>query len=55
MMVQHNIRHLLVVDNKMEINEPIGIVTPRDLTRYWEFTRDDDTKDDLEKILEYFI
>jgi signal-transduction protein with cAMP-binding, CBS, and nucleotidyltransferase domain len=55
MMVQHNIRHLLVVDNKIEINEPIGIVTPRDLTRYWEFTRDDDTKDDLEKILEYFI
>ena len=55
MMIQHNIRHLLVVDDNMEINKPIGIVTPRDLTRYQEFTRDDTSKDDLEKILEYFI
>jgi CBS domain-containing protein len=55
MMIQHNIRHLLVVDDSMEINKPIGIVTPRDLTRYQEFTRDDANKDDLEKILEYFI
>ena len=55
MMLQHNIRHLIVVDNTTEINKPIGIVTPRDLTRYPEFTRDDANKDDLEKILEYFI
>jgi signal-transduction protein with cAMP-binding, CBS, and nucleotidyltransferase domain len=55
MMIQHNIRHLLVVDDSMEINKPIGIVTPRDLTRYQEFTRDDTNKDELEKILEYFI
>jgi CBS domain-containing protein len=55
MMIQHNIRHLLVVDDSTEINKPIGIVTPRDLTRYQEFTRDDTNKDDLEKILEYFI
>ena len=55
MMIQHNIRHLLVVDDSVEINKPIGIVTPRDLTRYQEFTRDDTNKDDLEKILEYFI
>ena len=54
-MLQHNIRHLLVVDDESEINQPIGIVTPRDLTRYQEFTRDDANKDDLEKILEYFI
>jgi CBS domain-containing protein len=54
-MLQHNIRHLLVVDNIREINKPIGIVTPRDLTKYQEFTRDDDNKDYLEKILEYFI
>ena len=40
MMFQHNIRHLLVVDNTMEINKPLGIVTPRDLTRYWEFTQE---------------
>jgi CBS domain-containing protein len=55
MMLQHNIRHLLVVDDETEINQPIGIVTPRDLTRYQEFTRDDANKDNLEKILEYFI
>ena len=54
-MLQHNIRHLLVVDDETEINQPIGIVTPRDLTRYQEFTRNDDNKDNLEKILEYFI
>ena len=54
-MLQHNIRHLLVVDDELEINQPIGIVTPRDLTRYQEFTRDDANKDNLEKILEYFI
>jgi CBS domain-containing protein len=54
-MLQNNIRHLLVVDNIREINKPIGIVTPRDLTKYQEFTRDDDNKDYLEKILEYFI
>ena len=54
-MLQHNIRHLLVVDNIREKNKPIGIVTPRDLTKYQEFTRDDDNKDYLEKILEYFI
>ena len=54
-MLQHNIRHLLVVDDKMEMNKPIGLVTPRDLSRYTEFTRDDTTKNNLEKILEYYI
>ena len=54
-MLQHNIRHLVVVDDSMEINKPIGIVTPRDLTRYQEFARDDTNNDNLEKILEYFI
>ena len=54
-MLQHNIRHLLVVDDKTEINKPIGLVTPRDLSRYTEFTRDDTNKDNLEKILEYYI
>ena len=55
LMLQHNIRHLLVVSDNTQINEPVGIVTPRDLTRYQEFTRDDTNKDELEKILEYFI
>jgi CBS domain-containing protein len=54
-MLQHNIRHLLVVDNRTEMNKPLGIVTPRDLTRYQEFTRDDTNKDIMVKILEYYI
>ena len=39
MMLQHNIRHLLVVDNSgnnhnNDANAPVGIVTPLDFTRY---------------------
>ena len=55
MMLQNNIRHLLDVDDKVEINKPIGLVTPRDLSRYTEVTRDDANIDNLEKILEYYI
>ena len=33
-MLQKNVRHLLVVDDKTDINKPIGIITPRDFTRY---------------------
>ena len=54
-MLKHNIRHLLVVDDSTEINKAIGIVTPRDLARYMEFTRNETDNDSLEKILEYFI
>jgi hypothetical protein len=54
-MLQHNIRHLLVVDNKIDTNKPIGVVTPKDLTRYQEFTRDDTNQSVLEKIFEYYI
>jgi CBS domain-containing protein len=55
LMLQHNIRHLLVVNDETEISKPVGIVTPRDLSRYPEFTRENDNQDNLEKILEYFI
>jgi CBS domain-containing protein len=51
MMLQYNVRHLLVVDN---VNKPIGIVTPLDFTRYQEYT-DSKDKDAIEKILEYYI
>lgn len=35
MMLQTNVRHLLVVDDaKYDINKPIGIVTPLDFTKY---------------------
>ena len=55
MMLQNNVRHLLVVDDKNNVNKPIGIITPLDFTRYQEYTRDDKEKDAIEKILEYYI
>jgi len=54
MMLQHNVRHLLVVD-KSSMNRPIGIITPLDFTRYQEYPNVDDKKDTIEKILEYYI
>jgi CBS domain-containing protein len=54
MMLQHNVRHLLVVD-KSSINRPIGIITPLDFTRYQEYPNVNDKKDTIEKILEYYI
>ena len=55
MMLQKNVRHLLVVDDKSDINKPIGIVTPLDFTKYAEYAYTDDDKDAIEKILEYYI
>jgi CBS domain-containing protein len=62
MMLQHNVRHLLVVNdrgndnnnNTSNLNKPIGIITPLDFTRYQEYSNDND-KDTIEKILEYYI
>jgi CBS domain-containing protein len=62
MILQHNVRHLLVVDdrgnddnkNTSNLNKPIGIITPLDFTRYQEYSNDND-KDTIEKILEYYI
>jgi CBS domain-containing protein len=59
MMLQHNVRHLLVVDRSNDNNssnpsKPIGIVTPLDFTRYQEYSNDKE-KDTIEKILEYYI
>jgi hypothetical protein len=44
MMLQNNIRHLLVVDDddKSNLNKPIGIITPLDFTRYQEYTNDEE-------------
>ena len=56
LMLKNNVRHLLVIDNESkDNNQPIGIVTPLDLVRYEEFTRDEGRKDALEMILEYYI
>src|SRR5690242_14499790 len=56
MMLQYNIRHLFVVHdtNGDPNNNPIGILTPLDFTRYQEYANDIQ-KDSIEKILEYYI
>jgi CBS domain-containing protein len=53
MMLQHNVRHLLVVDND-NVNKPIGIITPLDFTRHQEFVANED-REAIEKMLEYYI
>ena len=56
MMLQHNVRHLLVVDNTSnndDVNTPVGIITPLDFTRY-QGDIDNKDKDAIEKILEYY-
>jgi CBS domain-containing protein len=52
-MLQHNVRHLLVVDNTNDVNSQVGIVTPLDFTRY-QGDIDNTDKDAIEKILEYY-
>jgi CBS domain-containing protein len=56
MMLQYNLRHLLVVHNATDNsdNDPVGILTPLDFTRYQEYANDNE-KDSIEKILEYYI
>ena len=55
MMLQYNIRHLVVVHdaNRNLDNNPIGILTPLDFTRYQEYANDNE-KNSIEKILEYY-
>jgi CBS domain-containing protein len=53
MMLQHNVRHLLVVDND-NVNKPIGIITPLDFTRYQEYVANED-REAIQKMLEYYI
>jgi hypothetical protein len=54
-MIQHNVRHLLVVDEYKDASRPVGIITPLDFTTYQEFANDETNKDTIEKILEYYI
>ena len=44
MTLQNYVRHLLLVDSQNNANEPIGIITSLDFTRYQEFTDDDKEK-----------
>ena len=56
LMLKNNVRHLLVVNNESKgSSQPIGIITPLDLVKYEEDTRDEGRKDVLEMILEYYI
>jgi CBS domain-containing protein len=59
MMLQRNVRHLLVVDStgnnrNNDANTPVGIVTPLDFTRH-QGDIDNTDKDAIEKILEYYM
>jgi CBS domain-containing protein len=55
-MLQNNVRHLLVIDNEPseDVNKPIGIITPLDFTRSQGYAGSDDS-DTIEKLLEYYI
>ena len=55
-MLQNSVRHLLVIDNESsdDVNKPIGIITPLDLTRSQGYAGSDDN-DTIEKLLEYYI
>ena len=55
-MLQNNVRHLLVIDNESSENadKPIGIITPLDFTRSQGYA-DSDDNDTIEKLLEYYI
>jgi CBS domain-containing protein len=56
LMLKHNVRHLLVVDQDSEdTSKLIGMITPLDFTKYEEYLRDDENKESIETILEYYI
>jgi CBS domain-containing protein len=56
LMLKNNVRHLLVVDdNSKDANKLIGMITPLDFTKYEEYERNDEDKESIEMILEYYI
>lgn len=60
MMLRYNVRHLLVIDDnnnndKSNPNYFVGIITPLDFARYEEFPNDEVSKDEIERMLEYYI
>jgi CBS domain-containing protein len=58
-MLRHNVRHLLVIvddkDDESDSKHFIGIITPLDFVRIEEFPNDEVGKDELERMLEYYI
>jgi len=56
LMLKHNVRHLIVVDgNSKDTSKLVGMITPLDFTKYEEYVRDDEDKESIEMILEYYI
>jgi CBS domain-containing protein len=56
LMLKNNVRHLLVKGGgTKDISKPIGIITPLDLVKHEEYTRDEERNDVLEMVLEYYI
>lgn len=56
MMLQHNVRHLLVIDSdKSDSRNFVGIITPLDFARYEEFPNDEVDKDEIDRMLQYYI
>lgn len=56
LMLKHNVRHLIVVDgNSKDASKLVGMVTPLDFTKYEEYVRNDEDKESIEMILEYYI
>ena len=53
LMLQKNVRHLLVVDTS-NADKPVGIVTPLDFTRFQDFKNEEINRDDIENILDYY-
>jgi len=51
MMLQYNVRHLLIIDNA---NKPLGIITPLDFTRYQKHVADED-KEAIQKALQTYM
>jgi CBS domain-containing protein len=59
-MLRYNVRHLLVIDDnktseKSDQKYLVGIITPLDFARYEEFPNDEVGKDEIERLLEYYI
>jgi CBS domain-containing protein len=56
MMLQHNVRHLLVIDSDIiDSKNFVGIITPLDFARYEEFPNDEVDKDEIDRMLQYYI
>jgi CBS domain-containing protein len=51
MMLQYNVRHLLIIDDKYNANKPLGIITALDFIRYQKHVADED-KEAIQKVLQ---